>query len=180
MFDPRTHTLVADGCDLVALDLTRKHEAARYACGSAEEVRQRIAVVAEALTWLDTPYHDRGMIKGVGVDCATLPALVYSAAGVIPLPVIPKYDRQWFLHRAEPLYRDIVCQHARRITDPKPGDLAMWKIGRQLAHGAIIVDPGFPEIVHAFFEAGIVQRDNASATGTYRANPTFFSHWAPA
>lgn len=33
--------------------------------------------VAEALTWLGTPYHQQGRVKGVGVDCGTLLCEVY-------------------------------------------------------------------------------------------------------
>ena len=28
--------------------------------------------VAEALTWLGTPYHHQGRVKGVGVDCRSI------------------------------------------------------------------------------------------------------------
>ena len=181
MFDARTHTLIADGLDLVALTMDRKAEAARWRCGTEQEVAQRIAVVVEALTWLGTPYHDRGTLKGVGVDCAMLPALVYPAAGVIPPPTIPKYDRTWFLHRNEALYRDIVLQHAKPIDQDraKPADLVLWPLGRQLAHVAIIVDPGWPEVVHALFEAGRVQRDRVDQLGDNRTGARFFSHWPP-
>ena len=43
----------------------------------------RDAVVAEAKTWLGTPWRHMQRIKGVGVDCANLPAAVYEACGVI-------------------------------------------------------------------------------------------------
>ena len=48
------------------------------------ESHQRAAVVAETCSWLGTPYHDRGRIKGSGVDCAMLPAEIYTAVGLIP------------------------------------------------------------------------------------------------
>ena len=35
--------------------------------------------VAEALTWLGTPYHHhQGHVKGIGVDCGTLVFEVYA------------------------------------------------------------------------------------------------------
>jgi hypothetical protein len=33
----------------------------------------RADVVASARTWIDTPYHHQGRLKGVGVDCLGLP-----------------------------------------------------------------------------------------------------------
>jgi cell wall-associated NlpC family hydrolase len=57
-------------------------------------------VVREALGWEGTPYHHRARLRGVGVDCAMLPAMVYEAVGLIPR-VEPDYSPQWMLHRDE-------------------------------------------------------------------------------
>ena len=35
----------------------------------AKEQRERENLVAEALTWLGTPYHHAGRVKGGGTDC---------------------------------------------------------------------------------------------------------------
>ena len=45
---------------------------------------QRAVVTAEAATWLRTPYHLMGRVKGGGTDCLMLLAGLYEAAGVIP------------------------------------------------------------------------------------------------
>lgn len=42
-----------------------------------------IAAVNEALTWLGTPCHHQGRIKGVGVDCGTLICEVYEKVGLM-------------------------------------------------------------------------------------------------
>ena len=58
----------------------------------------RNTVVAEACTWLHTPYHHRGRLKGIGVDCAQFPLQVYAACSLIDLfapgdyPPDPKND----------------------------------------------------------------------------------------
>ena len=64
----------------------------------------RQAVVAEALSWLGTPYAHRQQLKSVGVDCAQLPLAVYAAAGVIGEADVGAYAAQWHLHRGEELY----------------------------------------------------------------------------
>ena len=38
----------------------------------AKERREREWLVAEALTWLGTPYHHAGRVKGGGTDCGML------------------------------------------------------------------------------------------------------------
>ena len=43
-------------------------------------IRNRI--VAEALTWIGTPFHDCAGIRGVGVDCAYFPIRVINALGM--------------------------------------------------------------------------------------------------
>ncbi len=42
---------------------------------------KNLEAVQEALTWLGTPYHHQGRIKGVGVDCGTLICEVYEKVG---------------------------------------------------------------------------------------------------
>lgn len=39
---------------------------------------KNLQAVAEAITWLGTPYHHQGRVKGVGVDCGTLLCEVYA------------------------------------------------------------------------------------------------------
>ena len=64
----------------------------------------RAAVVAEARSWIGTPYHHAADVKGHGVDCAMLLVRVYCDLGLIE-PFDPRpYTRDWFLHRSEERY----------------------------------------------------------------------------
>lgn len=122
------------------------------------ETEQRKAVCDEARTWLRTPYHDCAMVKGAGVDCALLLKAVFEAAGLeSPIDVEP-YSPQWYLHRGDELYLNKVLERAVEITEAQtqPADIVLYKFGRCFAHGGIIVEPGFPTIIHAFKQAGIV------------------------
>ena len=141
------------------------------------EAEQRAAVVAEARTWLSTPYHNHARIKGVGVDCANLPAAVYEACGLIP-NVQPDYSAQWFEHRDEELFLAFVLPYATEITRAQvgPGDFAIWKYGRTYSHGALVIDP--PVIIHATTAAmcvhlGDMERDDDLGTRPRR----FFTLW---
>lgn len=116
---------------------------------------KRQAIVDEAMGWIGTPYHHCARIKGVGVDCAQLPAAVYAAVGLIP-DLQPEYSPQWMMHRDEEQYLEWVRPYAREITreELQPGDLCMWKFGRTYSHSAIVID--VPTVIHAMNRAGAV------------------------
>lgn len=55
----------------------------------------RAAIVAEALTWLDTPFAHQQRKKGVGVDCIGVPAETGRAFGIPECSDVPfAYTRQ--------------------------------------------------------------------------------------
>ncbi len=153
------------------------------------ELEQRAAVVAEARSWLGTPYHHMGRIKGVGADCLTAPLCCYQAVGLVPRSfAVPFYPLDWNLHRTEERYLEGVLQFAREIPGPpQPGDLALWKFGRCFAHGAVVVD--WPRVIHAQIGHGVRLEDVERAVwlnfvgepGPDRGKPRprrFFSPWA--
>jgi cell wall-associated NlpC family hydrolase len=112
---------------------------------------QRQAVVAEAMSWIGTPYINNGCIKGRrgGVDCAMLLVGVYGNLGYLPEGFDPRpYSPQWHVHKDEEKYMDYVRKFAHEIPGPpKPGDVAMFLIGKVHAHGAIVTE--WPLVVHA-------------------------------
>jgi len=124
------------------------------------EQEQRRAVVAQARSWLGTPYHHMGRIKGAGVDCAMLPAEVYAACGLIPRQQVEFYPMDWNLHQGGERYLGHVLHHAVEVAEPLPGDLVLWRFGRCLAHGAIVLD--WPLIIHAAVRHGVVLDDGES------------------
>lgn len=120
------------------------------------ENEERDAVVAEAMTWLRTPYHHRAAIKGVGADCAMFPIRVYESLDLIPPTDPGNYPQQWHLSRGEEIY----LGHLQRLAQPvssrdaiKRGDFGVWRFGRLFSHGAIILEP--PMIIHACLFEGV-------------------------
>lgn len=119
---------------------------------------QRQQVVAEAETWLRTPYHHMGRIKGGGTDCLMLLAEVYAAVGVIPHVDVAFYPPDWNLHRDAERYLQGLMRYAREIGGPpRSGDVAVFKFGRCFAHGAIVLS--WPRLIHAWCDAGVVFAD---------------------
>lgn len=110
--------------------------------------RERIA--AEALTWIGTPYHHEGDIKGPhgGVDCAMILVRVFCDLGLLE-PFDPRpYPMQWHLHRNDEKYLRWFTDRARQVDVPDIGDVALYRYGRTASHSGIIVKPGY--IVHAY------------------------------
>lgn len=108
-------------------------------------------VVREALTWLETPFHDCCDKKGVGVDCAMLLVRLFCDPPVALVPMIdPRpYKPQWFLHQDRSLFREWLERvGARQIEQPQPADVALMKFGKHPAHGALVIDDH--TILHAY------------------------------
>lgn len=102
------------------------------------------AIIAEAKTWLRTPFRHRQRVKGIGVDCALFIAEVYERTGCIPHVEPPPYTRDWFLHcktEDSTLYSDFLDKHLERTAEWGPGRLVAFQYGRcKVAHAAIIID----------------------------------------
>jgi cell wall-associated NlpC family hydrolase len=115
----------------------------------------RAAIVAEALSWVSTPYHHSGRIKGVGVDCAMLPAEVMERVGLIP-HINPEYAHDAMYHEDAEAYLAWVLPYAREIEreQAQPGDLIVFRFGRTYSHSAIVIN--MPMCIHAAIRAGCV------------------------
>src|SRR4051794_8469193 len=102
----------------------RHPEAARSAVSkdaSPDCSARRVAIVTEAETWLGTPFHHQGRVKGAGVDCAMLLAEVYHRCGFVPHIDPGHYPPDWHLHRDAERYLEKVMPYAHEIAGlPKP------------------------------------------------------------
>lgn len=120
---------------------------------------RRAAIVAEAHTWRKTPYVHLAAVKGAGVDCAMLLVEVYrQPLGPVPLDYDPRpYSPDWYLHQSEERYLLGMGEFARQIelADAKPADILMYRFGRTVSHGAIIVDDEL--MIHANLRNGNVE-----------------------
>jgi cell wall-associated NlpC family hydrolase len=117
----------------------------------------RAKVLEEARSWLRTPFHHEGRVKGAGVDCAMLLAEVYEIAGQIARVVPEHYPHDWHCHRSEEKFLAWLLQLAKEVETPLPADIALFHIGRTWSHGAIVVD--WPMVIHAWFETTVEYAD---------------------
>jgi cell wall-associated NlpC family hydrolase len=104
---------------------------------------QRAAIVAEAESWVGTPYRGWSCVKGAGVDCGQLLYGVYHACGLVPVIDLPKdYPLYIGQHQASTAYVDLVATYFREIPEAEvlPGDVVVWKLPNSLAfcHAGIV------------------------------------------
>lgn len=145
------------------------------------EAMQRAKVVAEARSWIGTPYHNCADIKGVGVDCGMLLVRVFVDAGLVA-PFDPRpYPFDWHLHRSDEKYLGFVFDRCAEVKEPKPGDVMVFRVGRTYSHGGVVTMAKPLTIVHAYFRTRCVIEEelshNAEMIEPVR-KPRFFSHWA--
>jgi len=119
----------------------------------------REEVVAEARSWIGTPYHHAADVKGHGVDCAMLLVRVYCDLGLIE-PFDPRpYTHDWFLHRNEERYLTSLLKLSVEVREPNDGDVVLVRVGRCFAHAGIVSRVEPLTIIHAFANAGCVVQD---------------------
>ena len=134
----------------------------------------RAQVVAEARSWLRTPYHKNGRVKGVGVDCGTLLLCVFLAGGFLSEEDVRTFDRlcppnqDWFVHSADEKYVALVIRHARhvltaisyRTLEALPGSIAVTRhdhAAKRWNHGGIVTE--WPRVIHAVGGHGVREVD---------------------
>jgi cell wall-associated NlpC family hydrolase len=115
-----------------------------------EQAALRSAVVAEARSWLGTPFRDNGATKGIAVDCAMLLREVYVSTGVLEFFEPRPYSTQWMLHQDEELFLSWIQKFGPETNEIKPGNVIVYQFGRCFSHGAVIVNER--DVVHAYKE----------------------------
>jgi cell wall-associated NlpC family hydrolase len=123
-----------------------------------QEKQERQRVLESAHSFLRTPYHHQGRVKGAGVDCATFICMAFEETGLESPIDLPAYSKDWFIHQADELYLTRVLKRTTEISEQQalPGDIVLYKLGRIWAHGGIIIEPGWPMIIHAYHRARYV------------------------
>ncbi|HEU0222189.1 MAG TPA: peptidase [Paracoccaceae bacterium] len=116
-------------------------------------------VVAAALSWLGTPYHDQASVRGVGCDCLGLARGVWREV-VGPEPITPPpYTRDWGEVGARETFAETVRPIMIEI-DPGaagPGALVLFRMraGAPAKHCGILIGRR-THFVHAYERAGVV------------------------
>jgi cell wall-associated NlpC family hydrolase len=139
------------------------------------QAEERLRVVVEARSWLHTPYHHHGRIKGVGVDCAQILCAVFESCGLVPHVDPGFYAPDHHLHRSEEIYIQWLERcGAHEVQTPASGDVALFRFGRTWSHGGIVLEPA--TVLHAYLGRGVIvtRLDEEPLDGR---PPRFWSLW---
>lgn len=114
-------------------------------------------IVAEARSWLRTPYRVRGMVKGAGCDCGSFLMAVGIACGFIAPEQLEVYSVDCWAHWSDEKYLKRVMLHAIKVLDGvayrstkiEPGCFVLSQaVGcARFNHGGIVTR--WPFLVHA-------------------------------
>lgn len=127
----------------------------------------RAQIVSEARTWLGTPFHHQGRVKGCGVDCAGVVAGVGRALG------LTDFDTVCYGRQPDPLLMGSILRkylEPKPISQAQPGDVLWMAFDRDPQHVAIVTDIG---ILHATSAIGKVVEHSLDATWRVRARACF-------
>ena len=119
-------------------------------------------IVAEARSWIGTPYRAHAGVKGAGADCVMFPIAVYRSLGIADIEPPAKYPVQWHLHHDDERYLEIVAAICDEVEHPQPGDFVLWRFGKAFSHGGIVAE--WPRVIHAHFRAGVTEDDVSACT----------------
>jgi cell wall-associated NlpC family hydrolase len=139
--------------------------------------QQRQAIVAEAKTWLGTPYRGWSCAKGAGTDCGQFLYGLFRNTGHLPVLDLPTdYNLQVAQHAASTEYIDIVADHMREIPEheAQAGDVVVYKLGLAYAHAALILEwPGL--LIHCMSHGGVKYTSGRTPPSFRRAQRKFFT-----
>lgn len=119
----------------------------------------RAAIIAEAQTWLGTPYRHQASAKGAGCDCLGLVRGVWRALYGAEPETPPPYTPDWAERRGQETLREAARRHLVEVCvgQAQPGDVLLFRISPEapMKHAAILVAED--RIVHAYWGRAVVE-----------------------
>jgi NlpC/P60 family putative phage cell wall peptidase len=120
-------------------------------------VANRAQMVAEARSWVGTPYHMGAMVKGAGADCGSFLLGVLQACGLAEGEEVGLWKADWFCHTGQERYLRRMMRNAAKICEQisyptlnaRPGDLVLTRSSNSHVynHAGIVLE--WPRIIHA-------------------------------
>jgi len=119
------------------MDLDATGSDLRLAGGQAAspDLSARDAIVAEARSWIGTPYHHQASLKGIGCDCLGLLRGVWRARFGEEPETPPAYSRDWaeahsLMHGGRETLAEAAGRHMVAIqpADARPGDVLLFAV----------------------------------------------------
>ena len=120
----------------------------------------RALIVAEARTWIGTPYRHQGSLKGIGCDCLGLVRGVWRALLGAEPETAPPYASDWAEASGRETLAEAAARHLLALDDPStfaPGDVLLFRYRERYVakHAAIVTAPDL--MVHAHDGAAVTE-----------------------
>jgi NlpC/P60 family putative phage cell wall peptidase len=119
----------------------------------------RDRVVAEARSWIGTPYRHQASLKGVGCDCLGLLRGVWRAVCGVEPEGMPAYAPDWAEANGEEKLAEAARRHLIEIApdDAAPGDVLLfrWRAHLPAKHAAILST--HDRMIHAYDGAAVCE-----------------------
>ena len=111
----------------------------------------RDMIVAEARTWLGTPFMHQARLKGVGVDCAGVPVGIARELG-LPYADVQGYARV----PSRGQFRNTMasCLDVIPLAEVQPGDLMSFAFIGEEQHVAVVSQINPIRLIHAWERIG--------------------------
>jgi NlpC/P60 family putative phage cell wall peptidase len=119
----------------------------------------RSLIVAEARSWIGTPYRHQASLKGVGCDCLGLVRGVWRAVIGAEPERAPPYAPDWAEASGEESLAQAGARHLIAVSLDRfaPGDVLLfrWRVHTPAKHAAIVVSDS--TMVHAHDGAAVAE-----------------------
>ncbi|MBI3433524.1 MAG: C40 family peptidase [Proteobacteria bacterium] len=120
----------------------------------------RSQIIAEARSWIGTPYQHQTSIKGAGCDCLGLVRGVWRAFYVNEPEPVPAYAPDWAEASGRETLAEAALRHLVPLADARgfaPGDVLLfrWRAGLPAKHAAIATEHA--HMVHAHDGAAVAE-----------------------
>lgn len=118
---------------------------------------ERAALIAEARSWIGTPYAPRAAVKGAGADCVgLLNALRAFGIGGVMQPM-PTYSPDFALNAHPDRLRAVAHRLLTPVDQAQPGDVLVfrWRASEAWSHAGLMVSED--RMVHALQSSGVVE-----------------------
>lgn len=109
-----------------------------------------------ALSYVGTPHHNGGNVKGAGLDCSTLMTNIHEEATGIHTPVVFDYQSDWYCKRD---HEELLLKYLEEYCYPieeselRAGDMISYRWGRSdYAHVSMYL--GKNKIIHCSADNG--------------------------
>lgn len=108
-----------------------------------------------AKSFIGTPHVNGGMVKGAGVDCCTLPVMIYRELGLAEIPVKVGYSADWFCRKdCEEILHGYLVKYFNSVAELRQGDLISYAWGRaKYAHLSMFLGNG--RVLHCQADVGV-------------------------